>query len=199
MPMKIFSLTLFIFMISCGNSSDSKDRPSDRDKSDDPDRSKEPSGTASDSPNGLSNGTGECNVSFLAPFCKDDRIIGFDENGWKSETPPSLAEIRKYSVAAVNHLRARTCLSPLKPDDRLDAIAERALKANSGHGYFIKNCMNAEHGFGERCEAGWTQENIGWASGSDWTWRHGIHVPLCKMMEEGKGVGHRANIESVEW
>ncbi|MDQ3231735.1 MAG: CAP domain-containing protein [Pseudobdellovibrionaceae bacterium] len=189
MHLKVLSLSLFIFMISCGNNSNREDRPADPDKSDNPD-------TNEDLPDAVQ---GTCDAKFLAPFCKDDRILGFDEGQWKRETPPSLAEIRQYSLRAVNHIRARTCLPPLKPDDRLHAIAEQALQANSGHGYFIKNCMNRERNYGKNCEAGWTQENIGSASGTGWTWKHGIHVPLCEMMKEGKGVGHRANIESAEW
>ncbi|MDQ3233307.1 MAG: hypothetical protein M3Q07_15935 [Pseudobdellovibrionaceae bacterium] len=32
--------------------------------------------------------SGDCDPKFLAPFCKDERINGFDEGTWKREPPP---------------------------------------------------------------------------------------------------------------
>jgi uncharacterized protein YkwD len=137
-----------------------------------------------------------CDPDFLGPFCENDRIIGFDPS---APANPTEQEAREYSVQAVNYIRSLTCLPPLQLDDCLSDIGERALAANSGHGYFIDNCMNAAHDYGDSCECNWTQENIGMAAGSNRTWVDGVHVPLCGMMTEPKGVGHRKNIESPEW
>jgi uncharacterized protein YkwD len=139
----------------------------------------------------------ECDPGFMGPFCSGGKIIGFDYPA--PDDSPTMAQVRAYSLAAVNHIRAMTCLPPLVADECLNEIAERALAANSGHGYFIENCMNGAHSYGNDCECGWAQENIGSASGSRRTWRDGVEVPLCGMMTEPKGVGHRANIESSKW
>jgi len=104
--------------------------------------------------------------------------------------------------STVNAIRARTCLPALAADDCLDKIgttANEAVKTLGIHGYFKANCMNSAYGFGKSCECNWTQENYGAASGSSRTWKDGIIVPLCGMMEEPKGQGHRGNIESSEW
>lgn len=155
--------------------------------------------------------TGDCDPDFLGPFCTGqecdasgdcslggwgDRIIGFDEPAPEN---PTIEQAREYSLKAVNHLRARTCLPPLVLDDCLNEIAEEALAANRSHGYFIDHCMNQARGFGRNCECNWTQENIGAAAASGQTWVHGVHRPLCGMMTEPKGVGHRANIEHPHW
>jgi len=141
-----------------------------------------------------------CAAEFLGPFCVNDKIIGFDPG----PTPdhPTLDDVWSFSLKAVNYLRSRTCLPSLTFDEGLSAIAAQALEANDTlgiHGFFQENCMNAEHQFGDACTCDWSQENYGAASGSDWTWRDGIMVPLCGMMTEPKGVGHRSNIESTEW
>ena len=72
-------------------------------------------------------------------------------------------------------------------------------KGAAVHDYFQKNCMNASKGFGKTCECGWAQENYGAAGGTSYLWKDSINVPLCGMMDEPKGVGHRSNIESKEW
>lgn len=141
-------------------------------------------------------------ANFRGPFCDADRkIIGFDATPGAAN--PTLAQVRDYSAKAVNLLRWRTGLPPLRTDAALNDIGERAMVdlANGGsvHGYFIANCMNAANGFGTQCEAGWAQENFGSASGSARTWKDGIRVPLCAMMEEPFGQGHRRNIESTQW
>jgi len=149
--------------------------------------------------------SGSCDPKFLAPFCENAggqklRIIGFDDKPYAAT--PTLAEVRKFALDAVNAIRARTCLQPLAPDDCLDKIgtaANDAVKTLGIHGYFKENCMNSAHGFGKSCECNWTQENYGSASGSSRTWKDGIIVPLCGMMEEPKGQGHRGNIESPDW
>lgn len=138
--------------------------------------------------------------AFEGPFCTDEgtpHIIGFDDS--PGVGTPTKEEFINYSLEAVNFLRWRTALPPLQSAPALHDIAERALAYDQGHGYFIENCMNAENGYGRNCEAGWAQENIGGAWGSSRTWKDGVRVPLCRMMEEPKGVGHRANIESQEW
>jgi probable HAF family extracellular repeat protein len=139
--------------------------------------------------------------NFTGPFStkgETPKIIGFDDSPGRSN--PTKKEVLNYSLKAVNFLRSRTGLRPYKLDPKLTKIAEEALKANRGHGYFINNCMNAAYGYGRKCKAGWAQENIGGASGTDRTWKDGIRVPLCSMMDgEPKGVGHRQNIESKEW
>lgn len=154
---------------------------------------------------------GDCDPSFLGPFCTQTtcdaagncnvtgntpRIIGFD---MQAPASPTLAQIRAYSLAAVNAIRARTCLPPLVADACLDRIAEQAQAANSGHGYFIQNCMNGAHNYGRNCECNWAQENIGAASGTSRTWVDGVQSPLCRMMTERKGTGHRSNIEADVW
>lgn len=143
---------------------------------------------------------GACDPSYRGPFCDEssgDRgLIGFE---YRAPQNPSIADAREYSLAAVNHIRAMTCLPPLSLDSCLNDIADRALAAGSGHGYFIANCMNGEHAYGDACECGWSQENIGMAAGSNRSWTDGIEVPLCGMMDEGFGEGHRGNIESPEW
>ena len=138
--------------------------------------------------------------NFEGPFCTDEgtpKIIGFDDS--PGVGIPTKEEFVSYSLEAVNFLRWRTALPPLKSAPALHDIAERALAYDQGHGYFIENCMNAKNGYGRNCEAGWAQENIGGAWGSSRTWKDGVRVPLCRMMEEPKGMGHRANIESKEW
>lgn len=149
--------------------------------------------------------SGSCDPKFLAPFCENTggqklRIVGFDDKRYAGT--PTLAEVRKFALDAVNAIRARTCLPALAADDCLDKIgttANEAVKTLGIHGYFKANCMNSAYGFGKSCECNWTQENYGAASGSSRTWKDGIIVPLCGMMEEPKGQGHRGNIESSEW
>jgi hypothetical protein len=140
--------------------------------------------------------------NFMGPFCEKNEtiIIGFDATAGAAN--PSPQAVREFALAAVNHIRARTNLPPLKGDAAIDDIADRALAAVPTlgvHGYFKANCLNAAHDFGRKCEAGWAQENYGAASGSRRTWKDGIRVPLCGMMTEPKGQGHRGNIESKEW
>ena len=141
-----------------------------------------------------------CDPQFLGPFCSAEgqrlRLIGFVPLPSSDDPTPQM--VRDYSLAALNHIRSRTCLPPLLADDCLTRIAEEALAANSGHGYFLANCLlnSAQRG---RCECGWAQENIGAAGGTGRTWRDGIVAPLCGMMSEPKGVGHRSNIESTQW
>lgn len=137
-----------------------------------------------------------CDPDFLGPFCENDRIIGFDV---EEPEDPTLEQVQKYSLDAVNYLRSRTCLPPLVLDSCLNRIAFDALAIGGFHVYFRENCMNAAHDFGRDCECDWGQENIGLAYGTRRTWADGIQVPLCGMMEEPKGVGHRANIENDEW
>lgn len=154
---------------------------------------------------------GDCDAAFLGPFCTgtvcdeavncetvedNPRIVGLT---LEAPDDPTLQEVREYSLAAVNAIRARTCLPPLELDLCLNAIAEEALAANAGHGYFIEHCMNAERDYGRQCECNWTQENIGASYGTSRTWVDGIHGPLCRMMTEPKGQGHRANIEAPDW
>lgn len=144
---------------------------------------------------------GTCDPGFLGPFCTGDskhkRIIGFDDTPAKAN--PTLDEVRKYSFDAVNYLRAMTCLPPLKTDTCLNQIAEAALAANAGHGYFLQNCMNSAYNYGKSCKCGWAQENIGASYGTGRTWKDGVQNPLCGMMTEPKGKGHRGNIESKTW
>ncbi len=138
--------------------------------------------------------------SFLGPFCEGDFIVGFDKTAGEAKPPPQV--VRAFALAAVNHIRARTGLRPYLADAALDDIADRALDAVATlgvHGYFQANCMNKEHDYGRNCEAKWAQENYGSASGSRRTWKDGIRVPLCGMMEEPKGQGHRGNIESPKF
>jgi hypothetical protein len=154
-------------------------------------------GTASMVPGPIA---GTCDPGFLGPFCENDAIIGF-ERGPEIDNP-TLQEVREFSVQAVNYIRSLTCLEPLALDSCLNDIATAALGANQQlgiHGYFKQNCMNAAHDFGDSCECDWGQENFGAASGTRRTWKDGVIVPLCGMMEEPKGVGHRANIEGSEW
>jgi uncharacterized protein YkwD len=127
-------------------------------------------------------------------------LIGFDVGS--ASASPTLADVRKFSLDAVNHIRARTCLPPLAADSCLDDIGTRANDAVATlgiHGYFLQNCMNAAHGYGKNCECGWAQENYGAASGSSRTRKDGVIVPLCAMMTEPKGQGHRGNIENAAW
>jgi uncharacterized protein YjlB len=137
----------------------------------------------------------------LGPFCERETvIIGFDAT--EAEPNPSSEMVRAYALAAVNHIRSRTGLPPYRADAALDDIAERALAAVSTlgiHGYFIQNCMNKAHNYGRSCEAGWAQENYGAAFGTRRSWKEGIRIPLCGMMTEPKGEGHRANIESPKF
>lgn len=154
---------------------------------------------------------GSCDPAFLGAFCSgttcdasgnctvvenNPRILGFNA---PAPANPTYAEVRAYSLAAVNAIRARTCLPALTEDSCLDGIAESALAANNTHGYFIDNCMNAAHNFGRACTCNWAQENIGAAYGTSRNWTDGIQSPLCRMMTEPKGRGHRSNIESAEW
>jgi uncharacterized protein YkwD len=144
--------------------------------------------------------TKKCDPGFLGPFCttgKNPTIIGFDTTPAKAS--PTLAEVRAYSFKALNYIRSRTCLPPLTSDACLQDIAEKALAANAGHGYFIANCMNAAHSYGKACKCSWTQENIGASYGTGRTWKDGVRIPLCNMMLEPKGKGHRGNIESKTW
>jgi uncharacterized protein YkwD len=145
-------------------------------------------------------GTG--NPNFLGPFCegKPRHVIGI------TTTPASAdatdAEMRQYMLDAVNTIRAMTNLPALKMDACLNKIADTAIAdaATGGvHGYFKNNCMNAAHNFGKSCECNWAQENYGAAGGSSYTWKDTLNVPVCGMMDEPKGVGHRGNIENKEW
>jgi hypothetical protein len=145
----------------------------------------------------------DCDPSYLGPFCEQRdgkrRIIGFEP---PYSGTPSLDEARTYSGDAVNHIRAMTCLPPLALDECLNDIGTRALDAVSTlgiHGYFLAHCMNAAHDYGDSCECDWAQENYGMAAGTSRDWSDGVHAPLCGMMDEPKGVGHRSNIESAEW
>jgi uncharacterized protein YkwD len=124
-------------------------------------------------------------------------ITGFD--GKPAGAVPTLDGLRKYSLDALNYIRARTCLPPLTMDACLNKHAQEA--TNYGmHAYFQKMCFNAAHGYGKTCDCGWAQENYGASYASQGcTWKDGIHTPLCKMMEEPKGAGHRGNIESTKW
>jgi hypothetical protein len=144
---------------------------------------------------------GTCDPNFLGPFCTGDdkhkRIIGFDDTPAKANPTPD--EVRKYSFDALNYIRAMTCLPPLKIDTCLNQIAESALAANAGHGYFLQNCMNSAYNYGKSCKCGWAQENIGASYGTGRTWKDGVQNPLCGMMTEPKGKGHRGNIESKTW
>jgi hypothetical protein len=146
--------------------------------------------------NGLAPTPSDCDPSFRGPFCENDRIIGFEAS---LPSEPTLEEVRAYNVAAVNHIRSLTCLPQVTADTCLDDIAVRALEIGGFHTYFIENCMNAEYGFGANCECNWSQENIGAAFGTRRTVEDGIHVPLCAMMEEPYGQGHRSNIENPLW
>jgi hypothetical protein len=153
-----------------------------------------------------------CDPAFRGPFCtgttcdaqgnceatgKHLRIIGFTMQEPES---PTLEQIRAYTLAAINTLRARTCLPPLALDDCLNDIAETAYAAvGVSHGYFLANCMNAAHNFGRECECNWTQENGGASMGTGLTWVDGVQNPLCRMMTEPYGKGHRSNIESKHW
>jgi hypothetical protein len=113
---------------------------------------------------------------------------------------PTLQQIRAYTLAAINTIRARTCLAPLVLDDCLNGIAEKAFAANGvSHGYFLANCMNSSHNYGRNCECNWAQENGGASAGSGRTWVDGVQNPLCRMMTEDYGTGHRSNIESKHW
>jgi uncharacterized protein YkwD len=145
--------------------------------------------------------------NFRGPFCRkgadgDSVIIGFDETDTVKQ--PTEQEVIDYHLRAVNFIRRRTGLPALTYNTKLAEIAQQAQAANSGHGYFIKNCMNGKYGYGAMCAivgeengAGirWKQENIGGAMGSRRSWQDGIRVPLCSMMEEDYGTGHRGNIE----
>lgn len=141
-----------------------------------------------------------CDPDFSGPFCENDTIIGFERG---PEVPdPSLEQVREFSVQALNYIRSLTCLPSLKLDSCLSDIGTAALAANDElkiHGYFKANCLNAAHDFGNSCQCDWAQENYGAAGGSRRTWKDGVIVPLCGMMTEPKGVGHRANIESDDW
>lgn len=154
----------------------------------------------------------DCDPAFRGPFCTntvcDDagncevvesnaRVIGFD---MPEPANPTMQEFREYTLGALNAIRARTCLQPLVLDDCLNGIAEDAYaEAGVGHGYFIANCLNAEHNYGRNCECNWAQENAGASAGSNRTWADGVHNPLCRMMTEDYGTGHRSNIESKNW
>ena len=143
------------------------------------------------------------NPSFTGPFCegKPRHVIGLETR--PASAQPSVQEMRAYMLKAVNMIRATTSLPPLKLDDCLNKIADAAIADVNGggsvHGYFLANCMNAAHGFGKSCECGWAQENYGAAGGSSYAWTDTMNVPLCGMMDEPKGQGHRGNIESAQW
>ncbi len=156
---------------------------------------------------GTSGGTGDgqkdpaCDAGFRGPFCANDKIIGFDA-GPAGNPSATLEEVRQFSLSAVNYLRSRTCLPPLVLDSCLNKIgttANEAIPSLGIHGYFIQNCMNQSHQFGSACECSWTQENYGMAGGSNRSWKEGVIVPLCAMMEEPFGQGHRGNIENTKW
>ncbi len=135
------------------------------------------------------------------PFCANRRIVGL------AATPAAAGaaaeEMRAYGADAVNHLRAQTGLPPLVRDACLDRIAQAATDAfasdGRAHGYFLANCMNASRAFGDACECGWGQENQGGAGGTNVSWKDATHRPLCSMMGEPEGKGHRKNIQSREW
>lgn len=144
---------------------------------------------------------GSCDPLFRGPFCDTStgkmRIIGFNP---PAPASPTMEQFRDYSVRAVNAIRARTCLPPLARDACLDRIAQTAYDTvGTSHSYFIANCMNSAHNYGRQCECNWAQENIGAAAGTSRTWIDGVHVPLCSMMRETYGTGHRKNIESKNW
>jgi uncharacterized protein YkwD len=149
--------------------------------------------------------------NFRGPFCEagsdgDPVIIGFDKTDTIKQ--PTDQEVIDYHLKAVNFIRSRTGLPALKYNTKLGEIAQQAQAANNGHGYFIQNCMNSRYGYGATCavvgeENGvnirWKQENIGGASGTRRSWQDGIRVPLCAMMAEEYGTGHRANIEHKKY
>ncbi len=87
-------------------------------------------------------------------------------------------------------------------DTCLNDIAKRACEANATLGilgYIKQNCFDAAHDYSKNRECGWAQENHGGAFGSADIWKDRIRRPVCLMMHEAKGTGHRANIESAEW
>ncbi|MBI4821314.1 MAG: hypothetical protein HY791_33960 [Deltaproteobacteria bacterium] len=141
-----------------------------------------------------------CDPEFMGPFCSGDVILGFDDTA--ADPAATDEEVRAYALAALNHLRSRTCLPPLSRDACLDGIGASAIATVESlgvHGYFVQNCLDGAHGFGRSCECGWAQENYGAASGSRFSWKYGVRGPLCSMMTEPRGQGHRGNIESTEW
>lgn len=151
------------------------------------------SGGAGGAPANMNPPSTGCDPAFLGPFCENDQIIGFVEP--EMPATPTLADMRRYSLAALNQIRSRTCLPALAADDCLDRIAATALEMTPlSHTYFAQNCLGKAS-----CECNWTQENIGASAGTGRTWRTGVQRPLCSMMEEGKGEGHRGNIESKQW
>ena len=146
---------------------------------------------------------GSGDPKFMGPFCEGNprHVIGLMTR--PASAKPTVEEMRAYMLKAVNMVRATTNLPALKLDDCLNKIADAAIadvnRGGSVHGYFSENCMNAAHGFGKSCECGWAQENYGAAGGSSYAWTDTLNVPLCGMMDEPKGVGHRGNIESPQW
>jgi uncharacterized protein YkwD len=107
--------------------------------------------------------------------------------------------MRRYAADLVNAVRAMTSLPPLVLDDCLNDIAQRAIEdvADGGgvHGYFSEHCgVGSLRG---ECECGWAQENYGASTQNGW--KVALQGPLCGMMTEPKGWGHRGNIESPEW
>ncbi len=196
MPRKAMSLVTLSLLWSCGPSVSTVDGGASAGGNS---NAPAPNGVSFDAgtaaPQPMSNGA---DPAFLGPFCKNDFIIGFDESTGKPNPAP--AEVRQFALDAVNFIRSRTALPAYRADANLEGIADRAFGTVDSlgvHGYFIANCMNKAHGYGKMCEAGWAQENYGAASGTRRTWKDGIRVPLCAMMTEPKGQGHRGNIENA--
>jgi uncharacterized protein YkwD len=127
-------------------------------------------------------------------FCANDRIVGVST--MPASSGASIEEQRAYALVALNTLRADTGLPPLKRDACLDRIAQSAVDAFAAsgqpHTYFTAQCLSRSGG--QSCECGWAQENQG--GGTAPNWKEALHSPLCAMMAEPEGQGHRANIQS---
>ncbi|MGB0678098.1 MAG: CAP domain-containing protein [Polyangiales bacterium] len=107
--------------------------------------------------------------------------------------------MRDYNLQWVNNARAQTGLSPYVLDDCLSGLAQRAVQdvADGGdvHGMFVRECIRNR----PNCECNWQQENYGAGGGSTTDWTLFFDMPLSSMMQEPKGTGHRANIESTDY
>jgi uncharacterized protein YkwD len=128
------------------------------------------------------------------PFCEGDRVASVSTA--PASPTASIEEQRAYALVSLNALRAVTGLAPLKRDACLDRLAQAAVQefAASGqpHTYFTSQCLRTSGG--QSCECGWAQENQG--GGTAANWKEALHSPLCAMMAEPEGQGHRANIQS---
>ena len=124
-------------------------------------------------------------------FCKGGKLNGFVPSGkYNLDQAPSTSESREYFFEVLNWLRSKSCLSPLKPDENLNKFGSVGLDYGFNHEYFGSKCSGG-------CPHGIGAENIGTAS--DKNWAEAIQVPLCKMMAEPFGTGHRGAIQNAKF